>query len=472
MAKQHNASDITIRRLSIRSASGEYDLNPHLQELSIFENIFQPALTAKVIVSDSHNMPYKLPIVGEETVDIDISLSGFSDGHDSKIWSITPPPFHVNALTQRDHFMPKAHRFSMDLISEKYMSSLHSKVSKSYNNNTISDIVTDIYYNYIHDDVYNLRIEPTIGNERVIIPNLSPIDAINWLSKRAMAKTSISVNYVYYETVSGSYFVSLNSLAKQEPVFTFIQKPRVGDATGAEDFQKNEMKIAGFEFIKQFDKEDNIRRGVYSSKLVTHDIVTKKIRQYEYGGLEEWEAFHHCGNFPPLSNSDVETRSSKVKRTSFAPYVLNKTNNKIDSTSLNGMVDSRIEFFPKHNNMYALSANDIYDNKVENWKLRRNNHIGVYDGVSLALKVAGNSALRVGQTVNVVIPSPEPTDTDKKTDVVDDKYLSGKYMITSIQHVFSRLKSNDPKISYNMVVEVSKDGYDEHVPVRKSRKES
>ena len=467
MPEQNNATDVTIKKLSIRSASGNYDLNPHCQELSIFENIFRPALTATMVLVDSHNMPYKLPIVGEETVDIDIALTGYGDGQDSETYSIQPPPFHVNSLSARDHFLPKAHRFSLNLISEKYMSSIHSKVSRSYNNDKISTMVADIYYNYLHDETYALEFEPTEVTERVVIPNLSPLDAIAWLSKRAAPDNSFSVNYVYYETMHGSFFVSLNSLAKEEPVFTFIQKPRGSDPTGVENASAGILKIDSFEFIKQFDKNENTKMGVYASKLITHDIVTKRIEQHEYGGLEEWDFYNHCGKFPPLSNSDVETRSSEIARTTYAPSQFNVT----EQRSLNNMVDSRVEFYPKHDRMYSINVGDLYDNKVENWKLRRNNHICIYNGLSILLKVAGNSALRVGQTVTVILPSPESTDSDKKTDSLNDKFLSGKYMVTAIQHVFSRLKPDDPKMSYNMKVEVSKDGLDDYVPVRKSRKE-
>ena len=87
MPKQNNATDVDIKQLEIRSSSGKYDLNPHMQELSVYENIFRPALTATMVLVDSHNMPYKLPIVGEETVDIDISLTGFGDGQDSEAYS-------------------------------------------------------------------------------------------------------------------------------------------------------------------------------------------------------------------------------------------------------------------------------------------------------------------------------------------------------------------------------------------------
>ena len=114
-----------IKKLEIRGAAGRYYLNPHIQELSIYENIFRPALTAKVVLSDSHNIPYKLPIVGEETVDIDISLTGFGDSNDSEVFSIKPPPFHVNSISARTMEKPKAQRFTLDLISETYMSSVH-----------------------------------------------------------------------------------------------------------------------------------------------------------------------------------------------------------------------------------------------------------------------------------------------------------------------------------------------------------
>ena len=53
MSKQVNAADVTVKQLEIRGASGRYDLYPHMQELSIYEDIFRPALTAKIVLSDS-----------------------------------------------------------------------------------------------------------------------------------------------------------------------------------------------------------------------------------------------------------------------------------------------------------------------------------------------------------------------------------------------------------------------------------
>ncbi len=137
-------------------------------------------------------------------------------------------------------------------------------------------VVNDIYYKYLYDDKQGLSVEETERNERVIIPNLRPFEAIAWLAKRAIPNKSSSVNYVYYETMRGSFFVSLNSLVVKPEIFTFVYRARIDDPTGVENASAGIIKIQDYKFIKQFDKQQNTKRGVYASKLITHDIVTKK----------------------------------------------------------------------------------------------------------------------------------------------------------------------------------------------------
>ena len=70
MATQIHASDVTIDHLNIHSSFGSYDLTPHLVELNIYENIFNQYLSANLTLTEAFNLPYKLPICGEETVEI------------------------------------------------------------------------------------------------------------------------------------------------------------------------------------------------------------------------------------------------------------------------------------------------------------------------------------------------------------------------------------------------------------------
>lgn len=474
MPTQVNVTDVKVEELEIHSSLGKYDLTPHLIELNVYENIFRSSLTAELSLNDSHNIPFKLPIVGQETVDINIALTGFSEqeSEDESHLSVNPPPLHVNAIKSRFFNKPKSQMFTLELVSQQYMSSLYAKVSRSYQETPISDIVSQIYYYYLHEGSKDFYAEPTHRAESVIIPNLNPIDAIKWLSKRSVPLNGNGINYLFFETMQGTFFQSVDSLANNTPQFTYMLKPRVDDPSGVSHLAAGVFRINKLMFLNQFDKTKAIKRGIHSSKLITHDIVKKQIMQHEYKGYNDFSSFSHFGIFPPLSNSEVEANSADINRATFAPSDPNNNYVTTNQKNLQDMVDSRVEFYPKHDNMYAKNAGDKYDNYVENWKLKRNNNYGICDGITLLLEVSGNSALRVGQAITVVVPSPETTDRDNMSDNVDDLFLTGTYMVTAIQHVFSRISKTDPKTTYTMKMEVMKDGLESICHSRIAREEN
>ena len=464
MKKQVNAVDMHIDKLVIRSATGNYDLRPHIVELNIYENIFRPLLTANITLTDAHNLPQKLPIVGQETVDIDIKLSGMEDGDDDLL-ALKPPPFHVNSIPNRDYLKPKSQLYSLELISEQFVSSTHSKVSKSYKDTLISSMVSDIYKTHMNNG-RGVWVEPTDVEDTIIIPNLCPIEAIQWLAKRAKQGEDEAVNYVFFETMNGSYFRSLNSLCSVKPFVTFVLKSRFDDPTGAEGLSVGEIKVNKFSFIKQFDRDRAVRDGVFSSKLITHDIVRKRIHEWDYNGFINWNMIDHVGDNFPTSNSKIEAKSATTQRTSYAPPG-DYNSREPDTETIGGMVDSRVSFYPKHYHMYDYE----YDNQVELWKQQRDNNYGVFDGLVILIETAGVSGLRVGQIVNFKLPSAETTDRDNMSGDKFDKMLSGKYMVTAINHIIGVTDDKDPRAVYNMKIELTKDGLNVPIEVRPSRKE-
>ena len=65
------------------------------------------------------------------------------------------------------------------------------------------------------------------------------------------------------------------------------------------------IKIHLSRFANQFQKVKNINRGQYASKLITHDIVKKKILQHDFDGYSEWFNINHLGGFIPVSNGSA-----------------------------------------------------------------------------------------------------------------------------------------------------------------------
>ena len=473
MENQVNVTDVKIKKLAIKSAIADFDLRPFMVELTIEENIFKTSLTGTMVLSESYNLPEKFPIVGEEVIDIDISLTGLDGGANETHHTVNPPPMHINTISSRWFSAPKAQVFTIELISEQYMSSIHSKVSRSYNNKTISSIVSDIYYDYLYgDNDRELLVEATDRIENIVIPNMEPLQAIVWLSKRAIQKESAGINYLFYETLDNSNFISLNKLSERSPLFKLVQKIRKADSTGVETLAQGEQRYNDIHFMSHFDKAKNAMTGMYASKLITHDILRKKITQYDFNGYNEFVKLNHVGTYPIISSSsDVDVKSASVPRTTFAPP--EKDNNFPVTTerSLSHMTDSRVIFYPKHDQMYSKNRNDLYDNKAEEWRVQRIAQMKAYDNIIFIVDIAGNSTLRVGQTVDLEIPSPEATDSDKSSDNYYDKNLSGTYLITTVKHKFHNLTSKDNKIEYTMSLEVVNDAFEDIIVNRTSRKE-
>ena len=458
--KQINVSSVTIEKIDIESSFGKYDLVPNLEELNIYESIFSNHLQAHITLQDAFNIPFKLPIIGEETIDVSIRLEG-DDGN----VIVNPPMLHVHDLAQRYLQTTQSQRFSLNLVSAQYMSNVHCRVSKSFSGMTASEIVHDIWTNYLDDGHGDLHTEPSKREEQCIIPNWTPHEAFNWLAKRTQPKDDdYATNYVYYEDMDGVHFKSLNKLAGQPldeegnvvPVLTFAKEPLATDPTKVESLSGGFVKVDSITYMGQFEKIKNINEGQYSSKMITHDIVKKKIRQHDYDGFTEWFPVNHLGPFPPLSNSDTEVKSGHTPRISFAPP-FDPELAITEGRQLSKLTDSAVSLYPKHDKMYAQNFGHEHDNKVEEWKLRRAGQMVLYDGIMMQVECAGISFVRVGMTVLLNVLSPETT-SDGKSDVAFDKFLSGIYMITAIRHMFNNDRGN---VGYKMVLELTKDGLDD-----------
>ena len=463
--KQLNVTDITIEKIDIESSFGKYDLVPHLEELNIYEDIFSNHMTGHITLQDAYNIPYKLPILGEETIDCAIRLEGDDGKH-----IIDPPLLHVHELSDRFLKNNQSQRFSLDLVSEQYMSNQHARVSKSYSGGdwTADEIVSDIWSNYLDDGHGELHTEDAKPID-CIIPNWRPHDAFNWLCERTQPEDNdYATNYFYYETMDGTHFTSLNRLIEEQigqeaDRLIFAKEHMVEDPFKVGSLATGFIKVDSITYINQFEKVKNINEGLYASKLITHDIVRKKIAQHNYDGFTEWMWINHTAPFPPLSNSDTEFQTGNTFRTSYAP---DESSGVIEGRRLSDYTDSAVSFYPKHNQMYSVNAQHKYDNKVEEWKLRRAGNIALFDGITMQVECAGLSFIRVGLLVTLNVASPETT-SHGKHDVAFDKFLSGTYMITAIRHIFA----NDMgETGYKMVVEMTKDGLNDVATSRVPRK--
>jgi hypothetical protein len=434
-----------------------------LLELNIYENIFSNHLTGNISLTDSFNLPYTLPVRGEEILECKFGLPALVE-----YMPVEPPPLHITNLS--DRFLKgsaSSEQFALKFVSEQCMSNLHSCVSKAYTDWPLGDVIFDIWENYLDDDRHGIHLEPTYNNITCIIPSWHPHEAINWLIGRARPQTEgNAVNYLYYETLDGIICKSLQTLAKQQPVLTMGLEQRVDDQHSIEALSSGHVKVDKLYFVDDFKKLHNVTNGYYTSKLLTHDITTKKILQYDYSSIAEWEMYNHISEYRPIADSEIEIRGADENRTSFAPRAEDWAIE--EGKYLSQQTDSHVHFYPTHTNLYQNSAaapdEVLYHNEVEEWRSQRYGQLSYFSTNAIRMRVecGGVNSLRAGNIVKLFVPTPQGC---VRPEDAYDKFLSGNYMVSAIRHIVSTVNANT---DYKMIVDLISDGLSEAPPERTS----
>ena len=449
--KNISGSDVTIEFLELVSPFYTFDLQPYFIEMNIYEDLYSPSLTMDIVLNDSVNLPQKVPILGEEY--LNFSFASKSIGGDTGIGGdeINPGYMYVTSITDRHITKDKQQVYILHLTSEQSIINYNTSISRSFRGKLISEIAETLLNDYI-DSGNDFVIEQTDGLEHVVIPNWKPFKAINWLTKLAVNTKNIP-SFLFWESIGVTYFKSVETLLEQESKHKFILKPTTDDKAAVAT-ASGITPLTSLEIINQFDIPHNITIGLYSSKLITHDIVRKKIEQTTYGLNQAFGSeIAHTDEFMPISSED--TYYEVADRQNYAPQ-----KNNVEGENIQSFFDSNIRLKTKHDKLYCKNVSDLYDNNVENILLKRNALINGLNQIKLQITFSGISFLRVGFTVDIDVPSPEVVIEEKAGEVKNkeemvDKMLSGTYLITALKH---SVIMQDGKPQYGMTAEVTKDG--------------
>jgi hypothetical protein len=453
--KQLAGNEVRIDFLELIGASGAvHPLERLFVTFNMYENLFRGYVTADITINDSINLPYKLPILGEEYLNLEISCKSVQGEGPS----LSPGPMYVTSISDRHQTKDRQQVFIIHLTSEQDMLNSNTTVSQAFRGKKISDIVETILNDYIFTD-NDFIVEKTSGIENIVIPNWKPFKAINWLAKRAFNDNNVP-NYLFWESNGSTFFKSVDALMQQQVKQDFVFSPVVDKNDPLFALTEGKTHLIDLQIVHQFDTVRNTLDGYYASKLITHDIVTKKISQHTYGLNQAHDPkINHTDSFMPISATEPFYDSYMNDRHSFAPQELGKN----EGSNVQSYFDSNIMFYPKHDNMYAENGvgakSDAYDNRVEDWKLKRNTLILGLNQVRLSITFTGLSYLRVGALINIVVPSTERVAESKpgkvkNPDDLIDKFLSGNYIITALKH---QIGWSNGKPKYTMRAECVKD---------------
>ena len=422
--KIQHAGEFNLEALKIYSSSQIFaDISNTVISIDLNENIFQSSIDGIIMVGDANNLIEKLPISGQEYVDLKISTPGASKSINS-IDFTGNRKLYIYDVNMRQPLTSGAQIYTLSVSTIEPLRNQNIRISKSYTK-TISDIVRDIFENVFQTDK-ELFIEKTKGIRKIIVPNNHPFTIINQLKQEAKSEQSNSPHYLFFENKDGFHFRTLESLIR-EPL---MAKFHAGDKNLNEDRDNNGnpddttiiqsfRRILSFKFSNLNNWYDSNKTGMLGSTLLTHDIYTKSYTKRTFDFFGSFNSHDRMENRNPLYNKNA----------------LRKDFGTFEDSRLFVHPVSRVgtSIFDKDAQHYK-DGKAQYDTSIpEDFVSDRHSKIAeLNSGMSINMIVHGHTGISAGNMVNINFPI---IGEDHDNDLVE-KTTSGNYLISHLRHNF------------------------------------
>jgi hypothetical protein len=496
---------------------GDIDLRASYVEFNIYEDISSPTLAGNITILDGIGLMESVPIIGEEILEIEaktenmkkvrspIAKKGASEGAEKKKSPLAAGSendghiklkfrvYKISDVTDQEYGLK---RYTLHFCTEEYLINLKTKVMKGFKEpQRISKSMKDLYNKYFgsgskRKKVKKVFIEPTKNINNLIIPNYTPFRAFNFLASRAVSvsQKAAGSSFVFFETIKGHFFVSLETLMqgglggyeasdqdggdsaegeqfiwteieeKIKEVYTVSPKKIPIAKQDGKNIASEMVSVNSFKFSGQFDIVKNLQKGMYSNRLITHDLVRMKWDTLDYNYFDPNATLLKTtrdattGATEVTPNTDLPAADKKNFFDTFAHMGAEKLST-INNFAL-GAPTSSVSLYPTnfaheirfptgHSDLLELSVYgkparnlNITPNRVEQWMQSRQVQIQQLENIKVNITAPGLSSRSVGDMIEFKLPS-NFLENKSGGEAEGHKYYSGYYLITKLRHKFS-----------------------------------
>lgn len=416
------------------------------------------------------------------------------------------------------------YRYTLHGVSKEYIDSCKTKVRRSTitppnqlkanEPRKISQVVRKLYQEFFKTSPKKIYVEPTKNLTKIAIPNLPPFKAFQFLASRAVSagQHAVGSSFVFFETTTGYHFISLETLmagggtgyinppddpmgtspaegqysfaeTRSKETYTIWPKNLSEDGTQRGWEKQAGMEAIGveeFSFASNFDVLENLTKGMYANKLLTHDLVRMKFDYVDFQYINPADqAVSRRVNNNGMEETIPKTQTAADRKSFIDEFAHLDDGNlcTIEQEAL-GAPEACISFYPTslgHDSIPHFSNGigsksvhgapkgplNIVPNRVEQWMQQRIVQEQQLNNIKLVIRAPGRSSRNVGDVIDFKMPSPSKLErgaqNQPKPGHTEHKYLSGKYLITKLRHNFSAEK-------YTIDFEAIKDSLKEQMP--------
>ena len=392
----------------IVTKAGKIDISAIFEEINIFDSLFMPVMSGKLLIKDAIGLSGKLIFDGSESLLIDIIKSE----EEPEIANFKKS-FRIYKQSDRINDGLNSENYILHFVSDELLYSDQQRVNQSYENN-YSEIVKKILIDYLKIQSNQLGgiYDDTVGIRKVVIPNLRPIEAIEWCAKRCTDAEN-SPNYMFYQNYTGYNFASLSNLLTKPSILDIKFEPKnTKDSNSLTEISS----VRSMEVVSQTDNVEKIRSGVNAGTFIGFDPLTRTIAKKQISYADHFNSMKHGNENPNVS--EIQNRDNV---TNLQAFDSKKT---IASFSAARQYSNYIKKYDPT----SISKED----NVEEYLFKRKAIIKNLMNRRVKFTMPGNFQLTSGFNVNVIVPNLAQKSKDGDN---EDLSISGKYIIVGTRHI-------------------------------------
>ena len=412
------------------------DIREAVLSINIYESIWDNTISASIVVEESDAYPELFPLVGQEVVRL-----VFTVDYLGKVVEFART-FRIRRLGDQTFPKNEKRNYTLDLVTPEFFTSLSSRMMKNYKQQTCTDAVMDIMTNRLQIDAKRImRIEQTDLKISAVIPNYTPLQAINFFATLGLTKEKGESNFLFYETLEGFFFVSVASLIDGTVPSAATYEVNANKMTGQDKISEIEAynSIIGLHQEESFDVLVDITTGMMRSKMLHLDFFARNWKEEDSRYTETFKKTTHLDQYPVYPDNLDQSVNRNVKLF-IVPSNISSARSK-----------------------YAISAGEqIDEDRLYESIVLRNRQLREIRHLTTLLSVPGQPGVRAGSVITLNYPSTRALqgvsgDSAAAPPTGPTPYYSGRHLVTSVRHVLTQATLGT--MEYTMHLQATKDSF-------------
>ncbi len=382
--KNYTSNQVDIGSVEMRNHSGKMiDITKTFKDIEIEEDLFSTALSGKLTMMESADFSQNFPLIGQETINIKFRTSPEMEWRELEFVT-----FQNAGKTQ----FGEQTAYCLDFVSEEYLASRSKRIARSFNALAPEEIIKTLITNDLSSKK-SVHVHKSASAVTFVATNLFTFELIASICSRTRGAKYSDFGYLFWESIDGYHFQSIDELISEEAL-----KYVYTDRAGTKEPKDSALVINSYMVEESYNLLHRMSEGAFGVEMIAFDPLKRKVKVNEFDYFDD-------DDYAKLNNMSGNSPKKRMQTSEFKYKESKKRMMLVDN---------------------GLRA----DGKVI--RLARLNWIE--SGYRMRIAIPGNSDLTVGKMMYVTMPSNTGEDMNEAK---EDKYISGKYLVTSIRHTIT-----------------------------------